>query len=206
MKIFKNGLLTGLVLQLAIGPVFFFIINLTLQRTILDGLVAALGAMLADYVYILLAIFGIAKFLEIEKVKKVFGIISSIVLTIFGIYIVKNALMVNTSVDIYTNSASLFSSFIYTFFLTLSSPLTIFLWTSLFATKAIEYNYSKNELFIFGFSTGLATFFFIGTAVIIFSLLKHSVPTVLIQVLNITVGILLVGYGAVRIIKVLKDR
>lgn len=204
MKIFKNGLLTGLVLQLAIGPVFFFIINLTLQRTILDGLVAALGAMLADYVYILLAIFGIAKFLEIEKVKKVFGVISSIVLTIFGIFIIKNALMINTSVDLYANSVSLLSSFIYTFFLTLSSPLTIFLWTGLFATKAIEYNYSKNELFIFGFSTGLATFLFIGTAVVIFSLIKQAVPIELIQVLNIIVGCLLVGYGVSRLIKVLK--
>ena len=35
MKIFQNGLLTGLFLQLAIGPVFFFIINLTLQKLFL---------------------------------------------------------------------------------------------------------------------------------------------------------------------------
>ena len=137
MKIFKNGLLTGLVLQLAIGPVFFYIINLTLQENTLNGLTATLGAMLADYVYIVLAIFGIGKLLEKEKVKKVFGIISSIVLIIFGIFVIKNILMINTSTNIDTNSVSLFSSFIYTFFLTLSSPLTIFLWTSLFTAKAI---------------------------------------------------------------------
>ena len=88
MKIFKNGLLTGLVLQLAIGPVFFYIINLTLQENTLNGLTATLGAMLADYVYIVLAIFGIGKLLEKEKVKKVFGIISSIVLIIFGIFVI----------------------------------------------------------------------------------------------------------------------
>jgi len=33
MKIFYNGLLTGLALQLAVGPVFFYIVNLTLQKT-----------------------------------------------------------------------------------------------------------------------------------------------------------------------------
>ena len=203
MKIFKNGLLTGLVLQLAIGPIFFYIINLTLQKTTLNGLTATLGAMLADYVYIMLAIFGIGKLLEKEKVKKVFGIISSIVLIIFGIFVIKNVLMINTSASINTNSASLFSSFIYTFFLTLSSPLTIFLWTSLFTAKAIEYNYSKNELFIFGFSTGLATFVFIGSAVVIFSLIKQAIPIVLIQTLNMIVGCLLIGYGGIRLRKVL---
>ena len=101
---------------------------------------------------------------------------------------------------------SLFSSFIYTFFLTLSSPLTIFLWTSLFTAKAIEYNYSKNELLIFGFSTGLATFVFIGTAVIIFSLIKQAIPVALIQTLNIIVGCLLIGYGGIRLIKVLRGK
>ena len=206
MKIFKNGLLTGLVLQLAIGPVFFYIINLTLQESTLNGLTATLGAMLADYVYIVLAIFGIGKLLEKEKVKKVFGIISSIVLIIFGIFVIKNILMINTSTNIDTNSVSLFSSFIYTFFLTLSSPLTIFLWTSLFTAKAIEYNYSKNELLIFGFSTGLATFVFIGTAVIIFSLIKQAIPVALIQTLNIIVGCLLIGYGGIRLIKVLRGK
>jgi hypothetical protein len=40
MEIFKNGVSTGLILQFAIGPVFFFIANLTIQGTILDGLVA----------------------------------------------------------------------------------------------------------------------------------------------------------------------
>lgn len=30
MKVFKNGLATGLALQMAIGPVFFYIINLAL--------------------------------------------------------------------------------------------------------------------------------------------------------------------------------
>ena len=154
----------------------------------------------------MLAIFGIGKLLEKEKVKKVFGIISSIVLIIFGIFVIKNILMINTSTNIDTNSVSLFSSFIYTFFLTLSSPLTIFLWTSLFTAKAIEYNYSKNELLIFGFSTGLATFVFIGTAVIIFSLIKQAIPVALIQTLNIIVGCLLIGYGGIRLIKVLRGK
>ena len=69
-KVFKNGLATGLILQLAIGPVFFFIVNLTLRKTIFDGLAGVLAVTLVDYFYIALAIFGIGKLLENKKVKR----------------------------------------------------------------------------------------------------------------------------------------
>lgn len=49
MRVFVNGLLTGLTLQAAIGPVFFFIVNLALQRSFYDGLVAVAAVTLVDY-------------------------------------------------------------------------------------------------------------------------------------------------------------
>lgn len=205
MKIFKNGLFTGLALQLAIGPVFFYIVNLTLQKTTLDGFVAVIGVTLADYVYITLAILGIGELLKKEKVKKIFGIISSIVLIIFGAFLIKNILGISISENANLNSISLFSSFISTFILTISSPLTIVLFTSLFAAKVIEYNYTKRELFIFGFSTGLATFIFMSSSVILFSLIKGSIPLILIQIMNLIVGCLLIGYGGIRLRKVFKN-
>lgn len=70
MKVFKNGLLTGLLLQLAIGPVFFLIVNITLQRTVLDGFVAVLAVTIVDYLYITLALIGVGKLLQKKKFKK----------------------------------------------------------------------------------------------------------------------------------------
>lgn len=204
MKIFKNGLLTGLILQMAIGPVFFFIINLTLQKTIIDGFAGVVGVTLADYFYITLAIIGIGKLLEHKKIKKVFGIISSIVLVIFGLIMIKGIINSNISTHTVINSTNIFSSFISVFLLTISSPLTIIMWTSLFAAKTIEYNYTKRELFIFGFSTGLATFIFMGATVFLFSLIKGTIPVILIQILNLIVGCLLIGYGILRLVKTIK--
>jgi threonine/homoserine/homoserine lactone efflux protein len=203
MKIFKNGLLTGLTLQLAIGPVFFYIVNLTLQKTTLDGFLAVLGVTLADYIYITLAILGIGEFLKKEKIKKTFGVASSVVLILFGIFIIKNIFDINTASSI-KNSTSVFSSFISTFILTISSPLTIIFFTSLFTSKVIEYNYNKKELLIFGFSTGLATFIFMGSSVVLFSFIKGNIPMILIQTMNLIVGLLLVGYGTIRLFKILK--
>src|SRR3990167_8807943 len=102
MRVFANGLLTGLILQTAIGPVFFFIINLALQRSLYDGLAAVAAVTLVDYFYISLAILGIGKLLEKKKVKKAFGIISSIVLMIFGFVIIKGVTGENipTAIDV----------------------------------------------------------------------------------------------------------
>ena len=205
MKIIKNGLLTGLLLQLAIGPVFFFILNLTLRWTILDGLIAVLAVTIVDYFYITLAIFGIGYFLEKKRVKKIFGIVSSIVLIIFGIIIIKDVIGSDFSTNLDSNSSNLVTSFISVFFLTISSPMTIVFFTSLFAAKAVEYNYTKRELLIFGLATGSATFLFLGTSVILFSLIGGAIPIIVIRILNILVGILLIGYGTIRLARILKN-
>jgi threonine/homoserine/homoserine lactone efflux protein len=49
----------------------------------------ALALTIVSYIYIALSAFGIGKLLEKEKTKKIFGIISSAVLIIFGSIIIK---------------------------------------------------------------------------------------------------------------------
>lgn len=205
MEIFKNGLSTGLILQLAIGPVFFFIANLTIQGTMLDGLVAVLAVTIVDYIYITLAILGVGQLLENRKVKIAFGFVSSAVLILFGWIIIRGVLGSDLATRAETASSSLFESFASVFVLTISSPLTIVFFTSLFAAKAVELDYSKRELVIFGLSTGSATFLFLGASVILFSIVGAVIPVMLIRVLNILVGLVLIGYGTVRLVQVTRN-
>ncbi len=205
-KIFSNGLLTGLFLQLAIGPVFFFIINLAFQKTIYDGLVAVLAVTLVDYIYITLSVTGIGKILENKKTKRLFGAISSIVLIAFGVVIINGILGSGLSTNTEIESGNLVSSFISAFVLTISNPMTIIFFTGIFASKAIERNYTKKNLYIFGFSVGLATMIFMGVSVILFSLLRETIPMYVIQILNLIVGFVLISYGALRFIKILKKK
>lgn len=204
-KIFRDGLITGMFLQLAIGPVFFYIINLALQRSIYDGLIAVLAVTIVDYLYITLSIIGIGKLLEKKKIKHVFGLVSSFILIAFGIFIIKSILDANNQItDI--NSTNLVSSFISVFFLTISSPMTIVFFTGIFTAKAVEYNYTKKELWSFGLSVGSATFIFMGISVLLFTILKQTIPIALIQSLNLVVGLVLIAYGMLRTIKILKKK
>jgi len=203
MKVFVSGLLTGLVLQLGIGPVFFFVVNLALQKTIYDGFAGVIAVTIVDFLYIALAIFGVGKLLEQKKIKKAFGIVSSIVLIIFGAIMIIGVTKDGFSLSTIAVPTDILVSFTSVFILTISSPMTIVFWTGLFAAKALEKNYLKLNLFIFGFGTGLATFIFMGAAVILFSLIQNSVPLFLIQILNISVGSLIILYGGIRLAKVL---
>ena len=201
IEIIKNGLLTGMFLQLAIGPVFFFIINLVLQKTIFDGFAGVFAVTVVDYLYIILAIIGVGKLLEHKKFKTTFGIISSIVLIIFGLLIIKKVITNDLTNNIIINSTNIFSSFFSVFLITISSPMTIIFFTSIFTTKAIEYNYTKKQLYIFAISVGLATFLFMSTSVLISYFFKDVIPISIIQILNMIIGLVLIGYGVLRILK-----
>jgi threonine/homoserine/homoserine lactone efflux protein len=205
MKPFTNGLLTGLVIQAAIGPVFFFVMTLALQRSFYDGLAAVVAVTLVDYFYISLAILGIGKLLERGNIKKAFGAVSSVVLILFGLVMIKGATGGGPPAHSGIQPANLLASFTATFLLAISNPMIVVWNASLLTAKAIEYNYTKRELLIFGFSVGLAALLFMGASVMLFSLIKKTVPLVFISTLNITVGGLLISYGAIRFIRVLRN-
>lgn len=67
-KVFIRGLTTGLILQLAIGPVFIFVANTIFQKGVIEGILAVIAVTIVDYIYIVLAIFGVGKVLK----KKIF--------------------------------------------------------------------------------------------------------------------------------------
>ena len=67
-KIFFKGLTTGLILQLAIGPIFIFIANISFQKGIMNALSAVIAVTIVDYIYIVLAIIGVGKILDEERI------------------------------------------------------------------------------------------------------------------------------------------
>ncbi len=199
-----NGVLTGLILQLAIGPVFIYVTNIVFQKSLYDGLFAVLAVSIVDYLYILFAIFGVGKLLENNRFKKIFGCTSAVVLIFFGIISIITFNKIQNNNMLNTETTSMVESFVSAFILTISSPLTILFWTGLFTTKSLELNLSKNKLYVFGISAGFATILFLGTSVIIISKIKNVIPLQVIFYLNILVGIILIIYGIWRLQNLLR--
>jgi len=197
-----NGLVTGLFLQLAIGPVFFYILGITISSIYINSLCAVVAVTIVDYLYIGFSIIGLGRLLEKEKIKKVFGIVSALVLLVFAILIIKNGIRSVDSVDVNTQSSwTPIKSFSSSFMLTIASPLTIVFWSSIFSTKAIEKNYKKRQLVLFGIGAGGATFIFLSLTMLVLSIVRKSIPNQIIQWMNIIVGIVLILYSIQRLIK-----
>jgi len=203
--ILLNGFSTGLLLQVAIGPVFFLILTITLQRTVIDGLLSVLAVTLADYFYILLAAFGVGRLLERPKIKILMQITSCVALFVFGVIMIANSVRtMQETKTLITGHSDYFNSFLSALILTLSSPVTIVFWTSLFSTKAIDKGYGKRQLIPFGLGAGASTAVFLGLAVVLFSLIKSSVPTLAVRILNGIVGAVLVCYGIRSFLKAIR--
>jgi len=168
-----------------------------------DGLFAVMAVTLVDYLFIALAVLGVGKLLEKPKINFILAVVSSIVLVLFGIVMILSIQPTGTENSSHAMLASdCATSFMSAFVLTVSSPLTIVFWTSLFAAKAIEKGYVKKELVAFGFAAGLATCVFLGGAVVLFSTISAAIPFWLLKISNLAVGTLLIVYGVIRLFKV----
>jgi threonine/homoserine/homoserine lactone efflux protein len=203
MKILFNGLLTGLFLQLAIGPIFFYVLSIAVESDLSVALAGVMGVVLADYIYVALSVLGIAKLIDHQKVKRAFGIVSAFVIVAFGGYLLFVAIQ-GSQGTVTAGARTITSAFVSCFFLTISSPLTLFFWSSVFAVKAIEKDYNKKEITIFGIGAGLSTLLFLGATVTIVSTIHASLPETLIAILNIIVAAVMIGYGLVRLLKLFR--
>lgn len=203
--VFLDGFLTGLILQIAIGPVFFFILNLALAGTLLDAYAAMAAAVLVDYLYITLAILGVGQALEKRRVKNFLGLLGAFVLSVFGWVMIQDPFTGKLGFEFVSRSINPLSSFVSTLILTISSPLTIIFWTGIFASRAVQKDYSQKELIPFGIAAGLSSLVFLTITITILYSLKFSLPGNLIKYLNTAVGSILISYGLVRFGKQVLD-
>jgi threonine/homoserine/homoserine lactone efflux protein len=200
-----SGMLTGLFLQLALGPVFFYIMGITFDSSYTNSLFAILAVTLADYIYIILSLVGIGQLLQKDRVKIIFGLLSSLILILFGFMILYNGLVfIDNPSQVKSIVWTPISSFTTCFILTISSPLTIVFWGSVFSAKAVEKNYKKKQLIIFGIGTGSSTFFFLSITMAVLSSMKSNIPSSIVQILNCVVGLVLIYYGITRTMKLVK--
>lgn len=198
-------MLTGLLLQLAVGPVFFYIMGITIDSNYLNGLAAIIAVTLADYIYIVLSLVGLGRLLQKGRIRTAFGLVGSVVLVLFGLMVLyKGLAFIDATDQTGVINWTPLNSFTSAFILTISSPLTIVFWSSVFSAKAIEMDYKRKELIIFGFGTGLSTLFFMSSTMAVLSLLKSDIPTLAIQILNCLVGLVLIYYGISRTVKTLR--
>ena len=195
-----------MVLQLALGPVFFFIINLTIQRSTVDGLAGMLGALTGDSLYIILSVLGVGSLLNKPAAKTALSMVSAAVLILIGTAILISTLRPAQAAAGAAGHPEPLGSYLSVLVMTLSNPLTIVFFSSVFSSKAFEHGYDRLQLVWFGLGTATATVLFLSLSVILVAWIRDAISPAIVAGLNGVVGLVLIGYGFKRLLETGKER
>lgn len=86
MEIVLKGILSGIVLAFLIGPVFFTIVQTSVERGFWSGALVAIGVSFSDSLYIALCYLGLSQLFDSNRVQLYLGYTGGLILFGFGAY------------------------------------------------------------------------------------------------------------------------
>ncbi len=197
MEIVLNGLKFGIVLAFLVGPVFFTIIQTSIERGFSRGALVALGVSISDMLYVAVCYLGLFQFLNEPKFRTNMAYVGGAILILFGTY---HLLVKSRKAHVITvktaNETSSFKYFIKGFVINGVSPMVIIFWIGTLSVATVDMGYTRGlELFIF-FAALLST-------VLATDLLKAFLADKLrllithrfLVIMNVIVGICLLAFG-----------
>jgi threonine/homoserine/homoserine lactone efflux protein len=197
MDIVLKGIISGIVLALLIGPVFFTIIQTSMERGFWSGVFVAIGVSCSDAIYILVSYLGLVQLMEAEPLRHYLAYGGGIILMIFGLYylFVKSKKLTHFDPE-KVHTRSWFRLVAKGFIINGLSPMVLFFWIATVgvATTRMQYT-SNNQIFAF-FSSIVCTVF--ATDVLKAKLadrLRVVLTPGIVRAMNIVLGIVLVVFA-----------
>lgn len=86
MEIVLKGVISGIVLAFLIGPVFFTLLQTSIERGFGSGVLVAVGVSLSDAFYITLTYLGVYQLFDNGNFREYLAYFGGIVLLLFGVY------------------------------------------------------------------------------------------------------------------------
>jgi threonine/homoserine/homoserine lactone efflux protein len=197
MDIVFNGVKFGIVLAFLIGPVFFTIIQTSIERGFWRGALVSLGVSFSDTVYVAICYLGLFQFLNDDKFRSNMAYVGGAILILFGLYhlLVKSrkahAITVKTE-----NEVRSVKYFVKGFVINGVSPMVLIFWIGTLSVATVDMGYSKGYELIMFFAALLIT-------VLATDLLKAFLADKLrvlithrfLMIMNVLVGICLIIFG-----------
>jgi threonine/homoserine/homoserine lactone efflux protein len=203
MEIVFNGILSGFVLALLIGPVFFTILQTSIERGFSSGVYVAIGVSLSDAFYIFISYLGLVQFMDNENSRHYLAYGGGLVLFGFGIYylFVKSRKLSNfTPENIrYRNPGKLVAK---GFIINGLSPMVLFFWIATVGVATTQLGYTTvREATIFFSSIVLTVFVTDLMKAKLADKLRVLITPRFIRLLNIVLGLVLVIFACKLILQ-----
>lgn len=149
MDILRNGFLFGLALAFFIGPVFFALIQTSVQKGFKSGASMAVGISLSDVIYIVVSYVGVSQILESESLKAVMSIGGGAIMLAFGLSSFRKPVLEKSHVNDMTGNEKLWRYMVKGFLLNGINPFVLLFWLAVVSYASVEYHYSGQQAQLF---------------------------------------------------------
>lgn len=197
MEIIFNGVVSGIILAFLIGPVFFTILQTSVERGFGSGVLVATGVALSDAVYILIAYLGISQTLSDSHAQVYLAYGGGFVLFSLGLYylLVKSRKLSGFQVE-HIREQNPLRLLAKGFFINGLSPMVLVFWVGTVGLATSELGYTTPGKALTFFGAIIITVFV--TDIIKAKLadkLRRILTPRFIGILNIVLGLVLVIFG-----------
>jgi len=194
--LFIKGIFIGLSASIPLGPVGLVCIQKTLNSRRTNGVVAGIGAALADTFFAVVAAFGISavhNFIETQQLY--LRLVGGLILLLLGLkfFLTNPAIQIRKQRN---KNNNLWADFASVFLLTLSNPLTVFVFGAVFAGFGIiprENNWYNMIMLISGVFCGAVLWWF--TLVNIINIFRKKFRLRRLWWMNKIMGVIIIAFG-----------
>lgn len=197
IDVILNGIKFGIVLALLVGPVFFTILQASIERGFWIGVLVAIGVSLSDIVYVVICYYGLSSFVSNPKVNTYMGYGGGLILIVFGSYylFIKSRQKDSSNPGMVRDRRPLMY-LAKGFLINAMSPMVPLFWIGAVSIATIDFGYTAPMTFILFFSGVLGTVLAtdIGKAYLS-GKLRQLITHRSLVIMNLIVGVALIAFG-----------
>jgi threonine/homoserine/homoserine lactone efflux protein len=199
MEIIINGVISGLVLAFLIGPVFFTIIQTSIEKGFTSGVFVAVGVSLSDSIYILVSYLGLVQVAQAQNVRHYMAYTGGVILLGFGLYylLVKRRRLAQFQFQAAQVEGGPWLKLVGKgFLINALSPMVLFFWIATVSLATTRFGYAH---------PAKATLFFISIVATVFSTdvvkakladkLRTLITPRVIRIMNIVLGVVMIVFA-----------
>lgn len=191
-----NGVLFGLLLMVLVGPVFFTLIQTSIEKGLDKAVFVALGIFFSDALFIGLAYLGVSQFVDNAGYNVWIGYIGGVILFSFGVYY----LIRSQKAAVFTEAKSVavkgkFRFIFKGFIINGVSPFVLLFWIGAMSLATARYQYHGHELLAFFITILIVTLCSDVLKAYLAGRLRKLFTPKLFKILNLIVGLAMIGFG-----------
>lgn len=196
IQILFNGIQLGIVLTFLVGPVFFTIIQTSIEQGFPKGVLVAIGVSVSDILYVAICYLGLAQVMADSNLKLYMAYIGGGILIGFGVYhlLIKSRKKIADPGSV--SEKGFFRYILKGFLINGMTPMVLFFWIGAVSLATIDFGYGEGGAFMLFFGSVLITV--LSTDILkayLADKLRRLITSRSLMIMNIILGVVLIFFG-----------